>query len=78
MTKNDEKQIKKEENQDEYQVLVLSTLNASIKLGVATANSVCKDGQGNGDVTKALEYAQTVANEQQKFVEKQGIKNLRI
>lgn len=69
-----------EERRDELQYLLIQSVNASIALSEATARAVQRipDAHCNGDMHKALAYAEKVKNDQKKFLTKQGIKNISI
>jgi len=60
---------------EKHQIILIRSVCASIALGEATARAL-RDGHTNGDVTKALEYAQQIKQEQRQFFEEQGIKNI--
>lgn len=64
-----------EKCREEYQFMHLRCTSASIKLGKATAKAL-RDGHTNGDVSKALEYAQKVEHEQENWIQEQSIKHV--
>lgn len=74
----EQERIEKEKHQEEYQLLILENINASIALGEATARAVQRipDAKCNGDMHAALEYAQKVKHEQKNFLRKQAVENL--
>jgi hypothetical protein len=75
ISKMDAKRDALEQCREEYQLIMLRTSNASISLGEATAKAL-RDGHANGEVTKALEYAQAVKHEQKEWLQKQSIKHI--
>lgn len=76
--KRQKEQDEKEKRRDELQYLVIQSVNASIALSEATAKAVQRipDAHCNGDMHKALEYAEKVKHDQKEFLTKQGIKNV--
>jgi hypothetical protein len=77
INKRDEKRDQQDEARKKKELLVIQGVGAAIDLGEATAKSVRRlDSDSNGDIKKALEYAQSVKHEQKNFLQKQGINNL--
>ena len=65
----------KEATREEYQVILIHGINASLAIGEATAEAI-RDGYCNGNVSSALEYAKRIKHEQNEFIQKQAAKNL--
>lgn len=75
IVKNEEKNKTRDKTREKHQVLILRGVNASLVLGEATACAI-RDGQCNGDVTKALKNAQETMLEQKMFLEEQAVNNI--
>lgn len=73
--KSETKRLAVEECREEHQIILLTSINASIALGEATAIAI-RDQKCNGEVSAALEYAKQVKNAQREFYQKQGIKKI--
>lgn len=73
--KSEAKRLEVEACREEHQMIIVSTVNASIALGEATAIAI-RDQKANGEVTAALEYAKQVKHAQLEFYQKQGIKKI--
>lgn len=80
--KKDEEERNRREEEEERQrlreaqeLLLVQGVSAAIALGEATAKAVQRipDAHCNGDMRKALEYAQKVKHEQKTFLAKQGV-----
>jgi len=69
------KRTKLEECREEHQMIVVTTVNASLALAEATAIAI-RDQKCNGEVTAALAYAKAVREAQREFYQKQGIKKI--
>lgn len=76
------KMIKRDDQRDELEkarktneVLLVKSIGAAIALGEATAIAV-RDGKCNGEMTKAMSYAQQIKHEQKDFLTAQGVENL--
>lgn len=71
-------QAERDERRREYETCLLNMSFASMALAEATARAVERipDTHCNGDMHKALEYADKVKNEQRDFLRKQAIYNL--
>lgn len=86
IAKEREKQEKKlesereqrEKNRRTFEKSLLSTSNAALALGEATARAVQRipDAHCNGDMKKALNYAEQIKHEQRDFLAAQGIDNI--
>jgi hypothetical protein len=77
ITKRDAKHDRQDEARKTNELLLIKAVGASLSLGEATAKSVQRmDGECNGDMSRALAYAQTVKHEQKEFLHRQGIENL--
>ena len=75
------KEKKAEEREKDRETLIMMQLqsaNAAVVLSKATARAVQRipDAKCNGDMTKALEYAQEIQNEQKQFLFEKGIHSL--
>jgi hypothetical protein len=75
ITKNEKVQDEREKAREKHQVMIIRGMSASLALGEATACAI-RDGQCNGEVSGALEYARKAKHEQKEFLEEQAIKNL--
>lgn len=86
ITRQQEKKDKAEEAQkkaeaererlrEKQELLLIKGVRAAISLGEATAKAVQRipDAHCNGDMHKALEYAETVKHEQKDFLAEQGV-----
>ncbi|MBQ8238754.1 MAG: serine/threonine protein kinase [Oscillospiraceae bacterium] len=67
-----------EKNREEFEFMVVQSTWAAIALSEATARAVQRipDAKCNGDMTKALEYAEGVKHSQKNYLAKQGIRAL--
>ena len=76
--KREEKMEKREEARKKYELFTIKGTSAAIALGEATARAVQKipDAHCNGDMHKALEYAEKIKHEQKDFLSEQGINAL--
>lgn len=65
----------KEKAREQFEVNMLAQLNATMALSEATAKAVQRipDAHCNGDMHKALEYAQETKRKQREFLEAKGI-----
>lgn len=65
----------REKAREELDVLMIRSLAAQSALSEATARAVQRipDAHCNGDMTRALEYAQEVKHDRREFLERQGI-----
>lgn len=76
ITRRDAKRDKQEEARKKNELLLIKGVGAAIALGEATAQSIKRlDSKCNGEMTKALEYAQQVKHEQKDFLNEQGVAN---
>lgn len=68
----------REKNRRTFEKSLLSTSNAALALGEATARAVQRipDAHCNGDMKKALNYAEQIKHEQRDFLAAQGIDNI--
>ena len=74
--KRDKKRDEQEEARKKNELLLIRGVGAAIALGEATAQSIKRlDSKCNGEMIKALEYAQTVKHEQKDFLNEQGVAN---
>lgn len=76
--KRQQKHDEDEKRRDELQVLIIRLCNASMALSEATAKAVQRipDAHCNGDMDKALEFAEKVKSEQKDFMTEHAIKNI--
>ena len=65
----------KERAREQFEINLLAQQNATMALAEATAMAVQRipDAHCNGDMHKALEYAQTTKRKQREFLEAKGI-----
>lgn len=75
INKSDERAALREQAWREYQFHQLQSSCASLKLGIATAEAV-SGRRNNGNVTAALEEAEAVKKEQDRFIQQQSIKSV--
>ena len=70
----------REKSRRQYELCQLNMALASMALAEATARAVERipDAHCNGDMHRALEYAQKVKAEQKDFLKKQAIDNLEV
>ena len=64
-----------EDARTELNVLLVEGIGAAIALGEATAIAI-RDQKCNGEMTKAMEYAQAVKHKQKDFLTSQTVSNL--
>lgn len=76
--KMDKERERKECARERCEFLIIKNTRAAIALGEATARAVQRipDAHCNGDMKKALAYAEQVKHEQKDFLAEQGIHNL--
>ena len=74
-TKQKAEQEKIEAAREQLTILLVQSVAASIALGEATARAVQRipDAHCNGDMHKALEYAEQIKHAQKDFLTKQGV-----
>ena len=77
--KYEKREDEKDRRKEEYQILILESINAALDLSEATAKAVQRipDAKCNGDMSQALNYAQEIRGKQEKFMNKQVIRNLK-
>lgn len=73
--KRREEEEKRERLRENQELLLVRGVSAAIALGEATAKAVQRipDANCNGDMHKALDYAQKVKHEQKDFLKKLGV-----
>lgn len=78
ITARDKSQEEREKAREELELSLVQCCWASISLGEATARAVQRipDAHCNGDMHKALEYAESIKREQKLFLAKKGIHSL--
>ncbi len=71
----EQKAEEKERNREKLELVLLQSTTAAIALGEATAKAVQRipDAKCNGDMHKALNYAETVKHNQKDFLTQLGI-----
>ena len=71
-------QEQRDEQRRKYELCQLNMTAASMALAEATAQAVQRipDAHCNGDMHKALDYAQQIKNEQKDFLREQAIKSI--
>lgn len=76
--KREKEQAERDRQRKEYELSQLNMTVATMALAEATAAAVQRipDAHCNGDMHKALEYAQNIKNEQRDFLRRQAIKSL--
>lgn len=75
MASRDGKRDELEAARKKNELLLIQGIGAAIALGEVTACAI-RDGKANGELTKALDYAQKVKFEQKDFLMRQGVNNL--
>lgn len=65
----------REKAHEEFNIVLIESINGAIALGEATANAL-KNGYTNGDTEAALEYARTVKHKQKDFLTRKGIEHI--
>lgn len=73
MEEREKEQEERNESEERLILLIVKSTRASISLGVATAHAMQR-GYTNGDMEKALEYAEAIKNEQKEYLDKKGIR----
>ena len=76
--KNEKKREDREHNTEQLMLLIMQTSRATNILAEATAKAVQRipDAHCNGDMTRALEEATKIQNEEKDFLLDQGIKHI--
>lgn len=76
--KRKEEEARREKLREQQELFLVQGVNAAIALGEATARAVQRipDAKCNGDMKRALEYADKIKHEQRDFLAKQGIQQL--
>ena len=75
ITKREAKADEREKARQEYELLTLKSIQASMALGEATATAL-KNGHCNGETAAALSYATQIKHEQKEFIMRQGVKQM--
>jgi hypothetical protein len=75
LDKRQKDQDQREEARRQNELIVIECINASLALGEATARAVQRipDAKCNGDMHKALDYAEQIKHKHRDFVLQQGI-----
>lgn len=76
INKSEAKRTEQERCREEYQFISLRYTQAAVKLGKASARFIVNGKTNPSDVAEALKYAQEVEAEQEKWLQKQGIKQV--
>ena len=68
----------KEKAREEFELHLIETINASMALSEATAKAVQRipDAHCNGDMHKALAYAEEVKHKQKAFLTQKGVQSI--
>lgn len=64
-----------EEMREEFDVIIIESVNSAIALGEATATAL-KNGHTNGETDGALEYARSVKHKQKEFLTRKGVEHI--
>ena len=75
IARSDQERQEAETCRDQYNLLILRSVNANMTLGQVTAKAL-RDGHCNGEVSAALEEAASIRKEQEKFFNEQVSKNI--
>lgn len=76
--KIEEEKKKKEKAREQFELYLIRSNNAAIALGEATARAVQRipDAKCNGDMHKALEYAEAVKHQQKEYLHQKAVENI--
>lgn len=76
--KTEKKREEREQNTEQFMILIMQTSRATNVLAEATAKAVQRipDAHCNGDMKAALEEAKNIQNAEKDFVMDQGIKHI--
>ena len=71
-------QDRKDEARRQNEIIVIEGVNAAIALGEATARAVERipDAHCNGDMHRALEYAEKIKHKHKDFMTEQGVDSI--
>ncbi|MCI8372361.1 MAG: serine/threonine protein kinase [Lachnospiraceae bacterium] len=71
-------QDRKDEARRQNEIIVIEGVNAAIALGEATARAVERipDAHCNGDMHRALEYAEKIKHKHKDFMTEQGVESI--
>jgi len=75
ISKRDAKIEKQDADREEFNILLLTGVNASTALSEATATAL-KNGHCNGEMEAALKYAREVKHAQKEFLSRRAIQSL--
>ena len=64
-----------EEMREEFDIMIIESVNSAIALGEATATAL-KNGHTNGETDGALEYARSVKHKQKEFLTRKGVEHI--
>ena len=78
ITKAEKAREEREKVREQNELYIIDTVGASLALGQATAKAVQRipDAHCNGDMHKALEYAEKVKHEHKDFLHEQAIHSI--
>lgn len=78
ITKNEERAEEKAKQQERLQVIILDSVNGSIRLSEATARAVQRipDARCNGDMHAALDDIERTRQRQQRLITEAGIQHI--
>lgn len=75
MDQRKDEQEEKEECRQDFNLLMIKGITASMALSEASAMAL-KNGKTNGETTEALKYSKDVKNELKDFIYKHGVKEV--
>lgn len=69
---------KKEQDREEFEVCMIRSTNAAMSLAEATARAVQRipDAKCNGDMKKALDFAEKVKHEQKDYLNRKAVEKI--
>lgn len=73
--KHESERRKHEEVWEKHNLILIRCQTATFALSEAVAKAL-KNGHTNGEVDKALQYAEKIKHEQKEFLEEQGMKSI--
>ena len=78
ITDKQREQDRKDEARRKNEIIVIEGVNAAIALGEATARAMERipDAHCNGDMHRALEYAEKIKHKHKDFMTEQGVESI--
>lgn len=78
LDKAEKEQIEAEKRREQGQIMLIDSVNASIKLSETIAEGCKKSGLSgfNGNVAEAMQYAEDIRHQQNKYYRDMGIKQV--